>query len=119
MFSRFLSFLPKRTFSGTFSASRALWRRRYTSEPAQTVLPLGKLEERRLAISFTCKSCEHRNHHTMSHHSYTKGIVIVECPHCTNRHLIADNLGWFPGEPRNVEEAAKAKGEQVRWAQNE
>lgn len=65
---------------------------------------LGDEYQRRLAISFTCKICSQPSQHTMSHHSYTKGLVIIECPSCQQRHLIADNLGWFPGEPRNVVE---------------
>ena len=49
--------------------------------------------------------------------SYTKGIVLVQCPGCKNRHLIADNLGWFAeskGEPRTVEEIVRAHGGRVR-----
>ena len=49
-----------------------------------------------------------------------QGIVLVKCPGCNNRHLIADNLGWFKqeatndGKLKNVEDLVKAKGEHVR-----
>lgn len=46
--------------------------------------------------------------------------MIVQCPGCKNRHLIADNLGWFKqpdtgeGTLRTVEDLMRAKGEKVR-----
>ena len=55
---------------------------------------LGSLE-RRLAIQFTCKVCNHRQTKTFTKHAYEKGIVIVQCDGCENNHLIADNLSWF------------------------
>ena len=66
--------------------------------------------ERRLQITFTCtaavpidgrsvaeilpgeevdgKQCGHRSTHEFSRRSYEKGIVLIECPGCKNRHLI-------------------------------
>lgn len=48
-----------------------------------------------------------------------KGIVIVQCPGCENRHLIADHLGWFKestedGKLKTIEDLMRAKGEKVR-----
>jgi len=45
--------------------------------------------------------------------------VLVECPGCKNRHLIADHLGWFKdstqdGKLCTIEDLLKAKGEKVR-----
>ncbi|GAK62655.1 zf-DNL-domain-containing protein [Moesziomyces antarcticus] len=80
--------------------------------------PIGQIEQR-LAITFTCTvdECGHRSSHEFSKRSYTKGIVIVQCPGCKNRHLIADNLSWFTeteDEPRTIEQMIEAKGGKVR-----
>ncbi|CAO3616945.1 unnamed protein product [Cunninghamella blakesleeana] len=50
----------------------------------------------------------------MSKQAYTKGVVLIQCPECKNRHLIADNLGWFRDEKTNVEDLVKEKGEAIR-----
>ncbi|CAD6893793.1 unnamed protein product [Tilletia controversa] len=73
----------------------------------------------RLSLTFTCTvpDCGHRSTHEFSKQAYTRGIVLVKCPGCQNRHLIADHLGWFnesAGEPRTVEEMVAAKGETVK-----
>lgn len=80
--------------------------------------PIGQIEQR-LSITFTCTvhQCGHRSTHEFSKRSYTKGIVIVQCPGCKNRHLIADNLSWFTeseDEPRTIEQMIEAKGGKVR-----
>ncbi|KAF8834883.1 zf-DNL-domain-containing protein [Paxillus ammoniavirescens] len=76
--------------------------------------------EPRLAIAFTCtaNACNHRSAHTFTKRSYERGIVIIQCPSCKNRHLIADNLGWFKdhaeeGRLRTIEDILRARGEQV------
>lgn len=73
------------------------------------------LHEAKKYIEYTCKVCETRNNHMFSTKAYTKGIVIVTCAGCNSRHLIADNLGWFKGERRNIEEILAEKGEQVKY----
>lgn len=50
--------------------------------------------------------------------AYQHGIVIIACPSCKNRHLIADNLGWFKNRDgseggRTVEDFVRAQGQQV------
>lgn len=40
--------------------------------------------------------------------------MIVKCPGCSNHHLIADNLGWFGDENRNIEDILKEKQEIVK-----
>lgn len=57
--------------------------------PSPSRQPLGKIE-RRLSITFTCTvpNCGHRSTHEFSRHAYEKGIVLVQCPGCSSRHLI-------------------------------
>ncbi|CAK7897539.1 mitochondrial protein import protein Zim17p [[Candida] anglica] len=64
-------------------------------------------------IAFTCKKCDTRSSHTFSKQAYHKGTVLIQCPGCKNRHLIADNLKIFDDKKVNLEDILKAKGESV------
>lgn len=44
---------------------------------------------------FTCSKCNTRAAKAFSKKSYQEGVVIVDCPGCHSKHLIADHLGWF------------------------
>ncbi|KAF9136709.1 hypothetical protein BG015_003035 [Linnemannia schmuckeri] len=68
----------------------------------------------RMLIGFTCTVCNHRSHKTMSKHAYEHGVVIMQCDHCKNRHLIADHLGWFKNGGVTVEDLVKERGETVQ-----
>ncbi|ORX93772.1 zf-DNL-domain-containing protein [Basidiobolus meristosporus CBS 931.73] len=68
----------------------------------------------RLLIGFTCKVCNHRQYKFMSKMAYTKGVVLIQCDGCQNRHLIADNLGWFRDGGVNVEDLMKEQGEDIQ-----
>jgi hypothetical protein len=82
--------------------------------------------QKELIMAFTCtaklpppstdstelKMCNTRAVKAFSKAAYEKGVVIVQCPSCKNRHLIADNLNWFGEEPTNVEKFAREKGYQ-------
>ncbi|KAF9096705.1 hypothetical protein BGX29_003610 [Mortierella sp. GBA35] len=68
----------------------------------------------RMLIGFTCTVCNHRSHKTMSKHAYDHGVVIMQCDHCKNRHLIADHLGWFKNRGVTVEDLVKERGETVQ-----
>ncbi|KAG7093451.1 hypothetical protein E1B28_007129 [Marasmius oreades] len=75
----------------------------------------------KLSMTFTCtvEGCGTRSTHEFSKRSYERGIVLVQCPGCENRHLIADHLGWFKestedGKLRTVEDLLRAKGEKVK-----
>ena len=63
-----------------------------------------------MMMIFTCNVCQTRSVKTMSKLAYEKGVVIAECSGCNNRHLIADHLGWFGEEGKNVEDYVKARG---------
>lgn len=59
--------------------------REEASAPAAGV-PIGQIDQR-LSLTFTCavQDCGHRSTHEFSKASYTKGIVLVQCPGCKNR----------------------------------
>ncbi|KAI0306014.1 DNL zinc finger-domain-containing protein [Multifurca ochricompacta] len=89
-----------------------------TSDPQATQ---SDANEPRLSLTFTCTaaSCDTRSTHQFTKRAYERGIVLIECPGCRTRHLIADNLGWFKestedGKLRNVEDLLRARGESVR-----
>ncbi|KDQ19140.1 hypothetical protein BOTBODRAFT_484992 [Botryobasidium botryosum FD-172 SS1] len=95
------------------------------SAPTVTTEGIEEIEEKiepRLSITFTCTvpDCNSRSTHEFTKRSYERGIVIVQCPSCKNRHLIADHLGWFPdtdgaeGPGRTIEDFMRAKGEKVK-----
>ncbi|WWC63300.1 uncharacterized protein I303_105900 [Kwoniella dejecticola CBS 10117] len=81
---------------------------------------IGQIEPR-LQMTFTCTAndCGHRSTHEFSKRSYTNGIVLVQCPECKSRHLIADHIGWFKesledGKLKTVEDLLRAKGEKIK-----
>ncbi|KAF9499631.1 zf-DNL-domain-containing protein [Pleurotus eryngii] len=114
-----------------FSVSRTRWN---TSQPTaktpETPAPSAfatsseiKLDvlEPRLSLTFTCTAgeCNERSTHTFTKRAYERGIVLVGCPGCKNRHLIADHIGWFKesteeGKLKTVEDLLRARGEKVR-----
>lgn len=44
-------------------------------------------------MTFTCRVCKDRSSHRISKQGYHKGTILITCPGCKNRHLIADHLG--------------------------
>ncbi|KAK7200372.1 DNL zinc finger containing protein [Novymonas esmeraldas] len=64
-----------------------------------------------MVAAFTCGPCDYRMVKRFSKHAYTKGIVIVECPNCRAKHLLADNLGWMEDSATNIEAILAARGE--------
>ena len=66
-----------------------------------------------MVAAFTCEVCNTRSVKRFSKHSYTKGIVLVQCPGCANRHLLADHMGWFEDEGKTIEQILAEKGEKV------
>lgn len=72
-----------------------------------------KVDKPMLMIAFTCKKCNTRSSHTMSKQAYTGGTVLITCPSCKNRHLIADHLKIFRDDHVTIEDILKAKGKSV------
>jgi len=65
-----------------------------------------------MVMLFTCGKCDTRAAKAFSKKSYTQGVVIVECPGCKARHLVADHLGWF-GSQGTIEDFAKESGARI------
>ncbi|EFP81086.2 hypothetical protein PGT21_009662 [Puccinia graminis f. sp. tritici] len=70
-------------------------------------------------------TCDHLNTHEFSSQAFHHGIVLVQCPSCLNRHLIADHLQWFTSnrtsddpnfkdDHRTIIDLMRAKGEAVK-----
>ena len=64
-----------------------------------------------LYMMFTCGQCETRAMRGFSRQAYENGVVIVTCPGCQSKHVVADRMGWF-GEPGSVEDFIAQKGEE-------
>ncbi|CAL5227385.1 g10338 [Coccomyxa viridis] len=62
---------------------------------------------------FTCTKCDTRSAKPFSKRAYEHGVVIVQCPGCKGRHLLADRLGWF-GEDGSVEDILARHGQDVK-----
>lgn len=63
-----------------------------------------KAQQPSYELTFTCKKCLDRSSHRITKQAYHFGTVLVNCPGCKSRHLIADHmkvcfalfLGCFP-----------------------
>ncbi|KIW10831.1 hypothetical protein PV08_10130 [Exophiala spinifera] len=60
-------------------------------------------------LSFTCKPCLHRSTHRITKQGYHYGTVLVTCPSCKNRHVIADHLKVFLDTSKTLEDILKEK----------
>ena len=67
-------------------------------------------QEGRLVAIMTCTVCQTRHDYHFSKLAYSKGVVIVRCPGCSNHHLVADNLQWFSDEKKTLETMAAEMG---------
>lgn len=63
--------------------------------PTSTDAPDSRLEREQVPsyeLTFTCNVCKTRSSHRLSKQGYHHGTVLIQCPGCKNRHLIADHL---------------------------
>lgn len=90
-----------------------LERVRYHSSNAKNTTAELKVDKPQLMIAFTCKKCDTRSSHVFSKQAYQSGTVLIQCPGCKNRHLIADNLKIFRDNKVNLEDLLKEKGQSV------
>jgi mitochondrial protein import protein ZIM17 len=67
-----------------------------------------------LYMVFTCGRCNTRAVKGFSKRAYEHGVVLVDCPGCNARHVVADRAGWF-GAKGSVEDFLAEKGEAVKW----
>ncbi|KAF3282375.1 hypothetical protein TWF970_001781 [Orbilia oligospora] len=84
-----------------------------SSSPSSTVsFPLA--EKPSYELTFTCKKCSHRSSHKVTKQAYHKGTVLIQCPGCEVRHLIADHLKIFRDKPTTIEDIMKEQGEKIK-----
>lgn len=105
--------LPAVVPTRAFNASTAFRQKQNTGDNDKLHLGSFKADKPMMMIAFTCKKCNTRSSHTMSKQAYTKGSVLIKCPGCNNRHLIADHLKIFSDEHVTVQDILSAKGESV------
>jgi protein import protein ZIM17 len=63
-----------------------------TDRPDHLPKPEPREEVPSYEMTFTCKACTTRSSHRMSKQGYHHGTILITCPGCKNRHLIADHL---------------------------
>ncbi|KAI3404769.1 DNLZ [Candida oxycetoniae] len=71
-------------------------------------------DSEKLLIEFTCNVCNDRSKHSMSKQAYEHGTVLIECPSCHNRHLIADNLGFIRDDKFNLKDYLESEGQSFK-----
>jgi DNL zinc finger len=104
---------PKGLVINTSATFHWYQQQQFCSQQQPDGIPIGKLDGR-LNLIYTCGVCQSRNSHFISKQAYEKGVVIVTCESCENKHLIADNLDWFKDmEEKNIEQMMAKKGEMV------
>jgi protein import protein ZIM17 len=65
------------------------------ASPTSPNAPESRLEREQVPsyeLTFTCNVCKTRSSHRLSKQGYHHGTVLIQCPDCKNRHLIADHL---------------------------
>jgi protein import protein ZIM17 len=63
---------------------------------------------------FTCNVCGTKAIRSFTKNAYHHGVVMVRCEGCENVHLVADNLGWFEDEAKNLDDFSKEEVKKVQ-----
>jgi len=66
-------------------------------------------------LTVTCRPCQSRSTHTISKQGYHHGTVVIQCPGCKSRHLIADHLKIFGDTRRTLEDILKDNAEELKY----
>ncbi|KAI4678743.1 uncharacterized protein J4E84_008561 [Alternaria hordeiaustralica] len=85
--------------------------------PTSTDAPDSRLEREQVPsyeLTFTCNVCKTRSSHRLSKQGYHHGTVLIQCPGCKNRHLIADHLKVFSDKSVTIEDLMREKGSLVK-----
>ncbi|KAL6714610.1 hypothetical protein ACLMJK_008035 [Lecanora helva] len=105
----FSSFSPRNRFNSTSSAVSPSSPSTHSTDESSSAR-----EEPEYQITFTCKPCLHRSTHRISQRGYQTGTVLVTCPSCKNRHLIADHLKFFADKSVTIEDLMREKNQLVK-----
>nr|OQO18872.1 hypothetical protein B0A51_15053 [Rachicladosporium sp. CCFEE 5018] len=92
---------------------RTLTNRSDDAKAASDAVAARKAEEPAYQMSFTCKECQERSSHRITKQAYHHGTVLVTCPGCKNRHLIADHMKIFSDKKVTLEDIMREKGEYI------
>ncbi|EPS42422.1 hypothetical protein H072_3614 [Dactylellina haptotyla CBS 200.50] len=84
-----------------------------TSPSSSSTVSFPLAEKPSYELTFTCKKCTHRSTHKVSKQAYHKGTVLIQCPGCQVRHLIADHLKIFRDTSTTIEDILREKGEKI------
>ncbi|KAH0289760.1 zf-DNL-domain-containing protein [Aureobasidium namibiae CBS 147.97] len=85
-----------------------------TDRPDQLPKPESREEVPSYEMTFTCKACSIRSSHRMSKQGYHHGTILITCPGCKNRHLIADHLKIFSDKRITLEDILAEKGQLLK-----
>ncbi|ODQ50009.1 zf-DNL-domain-containing protein, partial [Saitoella complicata NRRL Y-17804] len=58
--------------------------------------------------------CSNRSSHHVSKQAYHNGTVLITCPGCRNRHLIADHLKTFSDDRITLEDILAKDGVKIK-----
>ncbi|KAK4945696.1 hypothetical protein LTR10_015044 [Elasticomyces elasticus] len=103
------SFAPRRRLPRGYLATSVRYQSSSLSVPGTPPKTPASGDEPSYQLSFTCKPCLHRSSHRVTKHGYHHGTVLVTCPSCKARHVIADHLKVFLDEKKTLEDILKDK----------